>query len=231
MCQFPGSEDREPEIPTAIRNWRLERFLFSMPRETVSQPSFGAFFPRSLGDLFIRSYFKLVHPQLPILDYQKVLSEWEASWKAHDVIDKQPEVSRQNKEVLFMALAIGARVCPTMNQDSFKLADTWAEHFSQRVEIPLSALEEPSLHLVRVFLLKVHPSNLFLYTSIYLPCSVVFLVGSAFDYLIRSILDTWLMHQLVTGHLCPASRTHKRCLHVPGVCCSYYYGTGNKPFL
>ncbi|KAJ5921917.1 hypothetical protein N7516_009620 [Penicillium verrucosum] len=154
MCQFPGSEDSEQEIPTAIRNWRLERFLFSMPRASLSEPSSGAVLPRHLGDLFIRSYFKLVHPQLPILDYQKVVSQWVASWEAHDVMDENSALRHQGKEIMFMAIAVGARVCPIINQDGFRLAEAWAEHFSQRVEIPFSALEEPSLHVVRVFLLK-----------------------------------------------------------------------------
>lgn len=159
MCQFPGSEDSEQEIPTAIRNWRLERFLFSMPRASLSEPSSGAVLPRHLGDLFIRSYFKLVHPQLPILDYQKVVSQWVASWEAHDVMDENSALRHQGKEIMFMAIAVGARVCPIINQDGFRLAEAWAEHFSQRVEIPFSALEEPSLHVVRVFLLKVCPAS------------------------------------------------------------------------
>ncbi|EWY79904.1 hypothetical protein FOYG_16969 [Fusarium oxysporum NRRL 32931] len=156
MCQTPGLQDcdAQNQIPTAIRNWELERFLFSMPPTQAPSLDCGIFLSRNLGDFFIRSYFKLVHPQVPILDYHEVASEWAASWSAHLGTPEDLTSLLQRKQILFLVLAIGARVCPNMDQDGFKMAEAWAEHFSRKVELPLSATEEPSMHLLRIFLLK-----------------------------------------------------------------------------
>ena len=54
-----------------------------------------------------------------------------------------------------MVLAIGARVSPVIGADSLDVADGWAESFSTAVDIPLTALSEPTLQLVHILLLKV----------------------------------------------------------------------------
>jgi hypothetical protein len=203
MCQAAESQDwnAQNRISTAVRNWQLEHFLFNAPQDQVPSLESGAFLPRHTGDLFIGSYFKLVHPQVPIFEYQEVAAEWEALWKTPFATTTDPAASLQRKQILFLVLAIGARVCPTLDQDGLKLSEAWANHFSQKVEIPLSAAEEPSIHHICVFLLKVRPISCFSVQSLLLVVHI-------------------RLTSLFIGHICTSWCTHERCVHVARLCCS-----------
>ncbi|KAF6799526.1 C6 transcription factor [Colletotrichum sojae] len=105
--------------------------------------------PRTVGDRFLRNYFKIVHPQIPILSYAEVISQWSQLW------EMRPASSpRWMKEIVFTVLAIGARVCPVMGQKDLDSAEAWGEYFTQAVDIPITAMREPSLQLVHLLLLK-----------------------------------------------------------------------------
>lgn len=145
-------EDDHP-VPRGIRAWGLERFYFSIPQITSPPSSLGPFIPRHVGDRFLRNYFKIVHPQLPILSYSEIMALWGHLWEFPTNI-----ASPWRKEILFTVLAIGARVGPVMGQDGLDLAEGLAEHFSQAVDIPITAMRDPSLQLVHLLLLKV-PNN------------------------------------------------------------------------
>ncbi|RAH67550.1 uncharacterized protein BO66DRAFT_473377 [Aspergillus aculeatinus CBS 121060] len=150
----PGFEanqfDSAGSVPTGLRAWGLETFIFSSPPHHVPQPRVESFLPRNLGELFIRSYFKLVHPQMPILVYADVMAQWAQSWK--------PPASKNNpvraREILHMVLAIGALVAPPSGSEALALSNSWAEYFAQSVDIPLSVMTEPTLQLVHTLLLK-----------------------------------------------------------------------------
>ncbi|PYI02738.1 hypothetical protein BO78DRAFT_463801 [Aspergillus sclerotiicarbonarius CBS 121057] len=146
----PGAdptEDPSP-VPAGLRAWGLENFLFSHPNH-FPQPRAEAFLPRNLGELFIRSYFKLVHPQMPVLVYSDVMSQWTQSWKP-----PARDAPVRGKEILHMVLAIGALVAPMVGADGLDLTNEWAEYFARNVDIPLSVLSEPTLQLVHILLLK-----------------------------------------------------------------------------
>lgn len=141
---------KDRQVPPGIRAWGLERFFFSLPDSPSPKLDTALFIPRQVGDRFLRNYFKIVHPYMPILSYAEVMSHWSRLWEVRPTPGPP-----WTKEIVFTALAIGARVCPTMGQDDLDSADAWAEHFSQAVDIPITAMREPSLQLVHLLLLKV----------------------------------------------------------------------------
>lgn len=142
-------EDAHP-VPSGIKAWGLERFFFSPPGTSTPPSPPALFIPRHVGDRFLRNYFKIVHPQIPILSYYEVVGLWAGLWEAHTV-----PAHPWSKEIVFTVLAIGARVSPSLGHDGLQLAEGWAEYFSQAVEIPITAMREPSLPLVHLLLLKV----------------------------------------------------------------------------
>ncbi|KAL0931162.1 C6 transcription factor [Colletotrichum truncatum] len=77
------------------------------------------------------------------------MAQWARLWELP--MEAPPSWS---KEIVFTALAVGARVCPVIGQDGLRLAAYWAHHFSEAIEIPINAMREPSLQLVHLLLLK-----------------------------------------------------------------------------
>lgn len=137
-------------VPDGLRAWGLERFLFSQPEHHGVQMSREAMMPRNIGDRFIRNYFQIVHPQLPILIYSEVIEQWAQLWK--------PPGTRpcsRGEDLVFMVLAIGARVSLVAGQEDLSLTEGWAEYFSRKADISMTALSEPTLSLVHLLLLKV----------------------------------------------------------------------------
>ncbi|PYH99736.1 hypothetical protein BO71DRAFT_424804 [Aspergillus ellipticus CBS 707.79] len=132
-------------VPDGLRAWGLERFLFSYP-EAQSSSQVDGFLPRNLGERFIRSYFKVVHPQMPILVYSELTTKWSESWKP-----PSNRVPVQYNEILYMVLAIGARVSPAIED----VTEGWAALMSHKADVPMTVLTEPSIQLVQLFMLKI----------------------------------------------------------------------------
>lgn len=109
-----------------------------------------AFIPRSLGDMFIEAYFKIMHPQMSVLVYSEIVDEWNQMWEA-------PVLGRtaKNQEILFMVLAIGARLVNLKGRQPEAQVDGWGEYFASRASEGPIFLQEPSIKGMHLMLLKV----------------------------------------------------------------------------
>lgn len=56
-----------------------------------------AFLPQALGDVFIEAYFRIVHPQMPVLVYTEIIDSWKQMWETP--IRGRPV---KNQEILFI---------------------------------------------------------------------------------------------------------------------------------
>ncbi|PLB44115.1 hypothetical protein P170DRAFT_513377 [Aspergillus steynii IBT 23096] len=133
-----------------VRRWKLEQFLFPMSTEASTakcQPD--ACFPRELGDSFISAYFDIIHPQAPVIAYSDVLESWQNLWL--------PPWQRQEvkgDDILFMVLAIGARVSSVQGQQDISASEGWANHFSHKA-VELNAMaDDICLSTTHFFLLR-----------------------------------------------------------------------------
>ncbi|RAK95482.1 Zn(II)2Cys6 transcription factor [Aspergillus ibericus CBS 121593] len=142
---------RSGAIPDAIQRFGMERFMFargdSDPRRT-QWPS-EMFLPRDLGDQFIEAYFRVMHPQIPVLIQSEIVDAWTQMWES-PVRDR----GVKNQDILFMVLAIGARVANLKGKQSESSVEAWAEYFSSRVSEGPIFLQEPSIRGVHLMLLK-----------------------------------------------------------------------------
>lgn len=113
------------------------------------------FLPRELGDQFIEAYFRIMHPQIPILIMSEIVDAWNQMWETpvrdHNV---------KNQDILFMVLAIGARIANLRGKQSESSVEAWADYFSSRVSEGPIFLQEPSIRGVHLMLLKVRHQNL-----------------------------------------------------------------------
>ncbi|KAF9887093.1 hypothetical protein FE257_010587 [Aspergillus nanangensis] len=145
---------RSCSVPDALQKWGMERFMFaadagnSDPRRGSSWPA-DAFLPRSLGDHFIDAYFRIMHPQIPVLVHSEILETWEQMWET-------PVRGRslKNQEILFMVLAIGSRVVNLKGKEPEARVEGWAEYFSNRASEGPIFLQEPSVKGMHLMLLK-----------------------------------------------------------------------------
>lgn len=146
----PSASSPASPIPDGVRTWGLESFLFSAPeQQRVSTPK-EAFISRNMGERFIRNYFKIVHPQLPILMYSDVMSQW-ASFCEPPSRHSPP----RDRRIVYMVLALGARVSPCSEKHNLELTNGWAEYFLSKTDVSITVLSEPTMHMVQFFLLKV----------------------------------------------------------------------------
>lgn len=107
-------------------------------------------FSRETGDAFISSYFDLIHPRMPVLIYSELIELWERLW--------QPPLLRtstKGEELLFMVLAIGARVSSCDGHQDTKYSEAWADHFSTKATRMVDMFDDPSLRSTHFMLLKV----------------------------------------------------------------------------
>ncbi|GLA75499.1 hypothetical protein AtubIFM55763_006778 [Aspergillus tubingensis] len=143
---------RSCSIPDAIHRFGLERFMFARPGDSDPRrtqfPS-QMFLPRELGDQFIEAYFRIMHPQIPILIMSEIVDAWNQMWET-PVRDH----SVKNQDILFMVLAIGARIANLRGKQSESSVEAWADYFSSRVSEGPIFLQEPSIRGVHLMLLK-----------------------------------------------------------------------------
>ncbi|KAL4882395.1 hypothetical protein BJY04DRAFT_206975 [Aspergillus karnatakaensis] len=140
-------------VPNGLRAWGLHHLVFPAPprlEHSKREEKSLAFLPRSLGERFIRSYFNIVHPQMPILIRSEIMNKWAQTWGPPPRQAGRPLA----REILLMVLAIGAVVSPVVGADDLSLTDGWAEFFAESVDIPMSALFESTLQLVHLLMLK-----------------------------------------------------------------------------
>lgn len=150
-----------------------------------------AFLPQALGDGFIEAYFRIVHPQMPVLVYTEIIDSWKQMWETP--IRGRPV---KNQEILFMVLALGARVIRLKKSEQENRADEWAEYFSSRVSEGSIFMQEPSVKGVNLMLLKVRVIQVSL----------------------RGIYTD------IPGHVLVATHAAERRLFVPWPCYSNCYG-------
>ncbi|KAL4893817.1 fungal-specific transcription factor domain-containing protein [Aspergillus ambiguus] len=144
---------RSCSIPDALQKWGMERFMFAADTG-AGDPRRGpwpteAFLPRALGDHFIDAYFKIMHPQMPVLVHSEILESWDQMWET-------PVRGRalKNQEILFMVLAIGSRVVNLKGKEPEARVEGWAEYFSSRASEGPIFLQEPSVKGMHLLLLK-----------------------------------------------------------------------------
>ncbi|KAI2825341.1 transcriptional regulator family: Fungal Specific TF [Aspergillus niger] len=143
---------RSCSIPDAIHRFGLERFMFARPGDSDPRRTYfpsQMFLPRELGDQFIEAYFRIMHPQIPILIKSEIDDAWNQMWES-PVRDH----SVKNQDILFMVLAIGARVANLKGKQTESSVAAWADYFSSRVSEGPIFLQEPSIRGVHLMLLK-----------------------------------------------------------------------------
>ncbi|KAE8380916.1 hypothetical protein BDV26DRAFT_115804 [Aspergillus bertholletiae] len=138
-------------VPEALEKWGLQKFMFS--RESVNEDratlQADAYFPRDMGVLFIEAYFRIMHPQMPLLVFSEIMETWEKLWEA-----PQPGKALKDKDLLYMVLAIGSRVSNYRGKQTAEWVDLWAEHFSTKANNFAMYFQEPSLKGTHFMLLK-----------------------------------------------------------------------------
>lgn len=145
------------QVPEGLRQWGVERQIFTYGHESSSRRNAvpaGSFLSKELGEAFISAYFNLMHPQAPVLVESEVRQTWAALWNGPGHTPENNEKFAKAKAVLYMVLAIGARL--TDHEDaSPSSSDDWAEHFHEHAGNPTNLFEETSLLGTHLLLLKV----------------------------------------------------------------------------
>ncbi|KAF3015182.1 hypothetical protein E8E15_004432 [Penicillium rubens] len=137
-------------IPDGVERWGLERFMFSVGVDDNNgkcQPD--AYLSREMGDAFLNAYFEIIHPQVPVLVYSEIIGIWEGFWKTPSQLP-----SHDRRDLVYMALAIGARVSSSEGRQDAPLSEGWGDHFSRKASGSIKLFEDPSLHSTHFFLLK-----------------------------------------------------------------------------
>ncbi|KAH8428456.1 fungal specific transcription factor domain-containing protein [Aspergillus melleus] len=143
---------RSCSVPDALQKWGMERFMFAADTDgdlRLAQLRTEAFLPQALGERFIDAYFKIIHPQMSVLVHSEVMETWAQMWEF-------PVRGRKlkNQEILFMVLALGARVVNLKDKEPEARVEGWAEHFSNRAAEGPIFLQEPSVKGMHLMLLK-----------------------------------------------------------------------------
>lgn len=144
----------EPQVPEGLKQWGIERQIFTHGDETSSPKNKipdGSFLPKELGEAFISAYFTLMHPQGPILIEFEVLQTWKVLWNGPGHTPEHNKKFAKEKAILYMVLAIGARLTDASPTSS----DDWAQHFYEKAGAPTDTFEETSLLGTHLLLLRV----------------------------------------------------------------------------
>lgn len=116
-----------------------------------SQKPTEAYFPKDMGVSFIHAYFDIMHPQMPVLSYADIMGTWDKLWEP----PRPGKCTLKGKELLYMVLAIGARVSNAKGQHTAEWVELWSEHFSRRADNYTVMFQEPSVKGTHFMLLKV----------------------------------------------------------------------------
>lgn len=136
-----------------VRKWNLERFMFTMNINRPAACHPDAYISQEMGSTLIESYFEIIHPQIPVLHRDDIVEQWESLWKP----PMQQDTSK-SRDILFLVLAIGARVAIAEGQHDTSVLEGWADHFACKTSGLLTSFEDPSLSSTHFLLLRVsHP--------------------------------------------------------------------------
>ncbi|PYI00446.1 hypothetical protein BO78DRAFT_424478 [Aspergillus sclerotiicarbonarius CBS 121057] len=171
MCQRIARSTNESlltpsdAVPEGVRKWNLERFMFCVSGACDVPGPHDAYISQELGTGLIESYFEIIHPQIPVLNHREIVEQWKSLWTP----PAQQNPGKQNA-ILFMVLAIGARVSIASGEQETALMEGWAEHFAAQTNPSSAALEDPSLGSTQLLLLKamyayqiMRPNDAYLY--------------------------------------------------------------------
>ena len=171
MCQRIARSTNESlltpgdSVPDGVRKWNLERFMFCVHGTRNVPGPHDAYISQELGTSLIKSYFEIIHPQIPVLNHSEILEQWKSLWKP----PAQQNPGKRN-DILFMVLAIGARVTIAAGQQETSFLEGWAEHFAAQTNPSSAILEDPSLGSTQLLLLKamyayqvMRPNDAYLY--------------------------------------------------------------------
>ncbi|KOS38065.1 hypothetical protein ACN38_g11118 [Penicillium nordicum] len=132
-----------------LGKWNLERFMFSLNanRPPTGQPD--AYLSQEKGSTLIDAFFEIIHPQVPVLNYADIVELWED-------MGRPPAQQRvkKGKEILFMVLAIGARVSIAQGPQDTSVLKDWADYFAAKANGLHATFEDVSLHSTIFLLLK-----------------------------------------------------------------------------
>lgn len=126
--------------------------MFSFcPDDQFDKCSPQAYISAELGTRFIECFFEIVHPQIPVLNYEDITASWKSMWQP-------PRVGCETKkgdEILYMVLALGAHLYHSDGQQDLKLSEGWSEHFHTMANKMACGLADTSLRSTHYMLLKV----------------------------------------------------------------------------
>lgn len=127
-------------------------FSLNANRPPTGQPD--AYLSQEKGSTLIDAFFEIIHPQVPVLNYADIVELWED-------MGRPPAQQRvkKGKEILFMVLAIGARVSIAQGPQDTSVLKDWADYFAAKANGLHATFEDVSLHSTIFLLLKV--SSLF----------------------------------------------------------------------
>ncbi|RAH45318.1 Zn(II)2Cys6 transcription factor [Aspergillus brunneoviolaceus CBS 621.78] len=171
MCQRIARSTHETivtpnnAVPDGVRKWNLERFMFCVNGCQGTTGPHAAYISQEVGIGLIDSYFEILHPQIPVLNYSEIVDQWKSLWKP----PAQQKLDKRN-EILFIVLAIGARVTIAAGQQETSLLEGWADHFAAQANPNTAVLEDPSLSTTQLLLLRamyayqvMRPNDAYLY--------------------------------------------------------------------
>lgn len=153
-----GSASQNP--PAAMHIWGLDKFVFSPepPELRDESTALHAFLPRGEGDCFLKTYFKVCHPQFPFLVRAEIERAWDNMWEPPQLPGTTAQICQGNKlterNIVLMVLAIGAIMASLSPGKDAKVMERWACHLSSRVQLRGHAFEDTSLGGVHLLLLK-----------------------------------------------------------------------------
>lgn len=158
--------------------WGLDKFVFSPepPELRDESNALHAFLPRDMGDCFLKTYFKVCHPQFPFLVRDEIKRAWDNLWEPPQQPGTTTQMCQGNRlterNIVLMVLAIGAIMASLSPGKDAKVLERWACHLSSRVQLRGHAFEDTSLGGVHLLLLKsifgiqlMRPNDAHLYAS------------------------------------------------------------------
>lgn len=164
--------------PAAMHIWGLDKFIFSpeLPELRDESSALHAFLPRDMGDCFLRTYFKVCHPQFPFLVRAEIERAWDNLWEPPQQSGAAAQMCKSNRlterNIVLMVLAIGAIMASLSPDKDAKVMERWAWHLSSRAQLRGQAFEDTSLGGVHLLLLKsifgiqlMRPNDAHLYAS------------------------------------------------------------------
>lgn len=143
----------QPRVPEGLRQWGIERQIFNhgddggQHRQSMLE---GNCLPKELGETFIAAYFNLMHHQAPVLIEREVMKTYEDLWGPPQRLQAGNTKTTKERSVLYMVLAIGARL---VYRSDWK-TDSWADYFYERAGSLTEVFEETSLTGTHLLLLR-----------------------------------------------------------------------------